>query len=67
MKLYNLTQPESADELGQRKAGNIRSVKPDVVTAANPGCLLQLRTHLASDDVRVLHPIEVIALSLGTS
>ena len=46
--IYNMVAPEPAAELGARKAANIRSVHPDVVATANPGCLLQIGKHLNS-------------------
>jgi glycolate oxidase iron-sulfur subunit len=46
--IYNMVAPAPAAELGARKAANIRSVAPDVVVTANPGCLLQIGKHLAA-------------------
>jgi glycolate oxidase iron-sulfur subunit len=46
--IYNMVMPHPASELGDRKAANIRSVKPDIVVTANPGCLLQIGKHLAA-------------------
>ena len=46
--IYNIVMPHPAAELGDRKAANIRSVQPDVVVTANPGCLLQIGKHLAA-------------------
>src|SRR5207237_6319607 len=49
--VYNLTNPDQSRQLRQRKLDNIRTVAPDVVVTANPGCLLQLR----GDGVEVRH------------
>ena len=46
--IYNIVMPHPASELGERKAANIRSVQPDIVVTANPGCLLQIGKHLAA-------------------
>ena len=46
--IYNMVAPEPAAELGARKAAHIRSVRPDIVVTANPGCLLQIGKHLAA-------------------
>jgi glycolate oxidase iron-sulfur subunit len=46
--IYNIVMPQPAAELGERKAANIRSVAPDIVVTANPGCLLQIGKHLAA-------------------
>lgn len=57
--VYNLLQPEPAAELGERKARNIRSVEPDMLVTANPGCLLQISRYL-DGDVPMLHPVQVL-------
>lgn len=51
--IYNLTQPEVADELQRQKVVAILAAKPDVVVSANPGCILQLRAGLRAADSRV--------------
>ena len=69
--IYNLLYPEAAGELGARKAANVRSVRPDVVVTANPGCLLQLGKHLddstnggAEPDLPLLHPVQLLDASI---
>jgi glycolate oxidase iron-sulfur subunit len=57
--IYNLLQPEAADDLGRRKAAIVRAAEPDALVTANPGCLLQLRRHLG-DRMPLLHPIELL-------
>jgi glycolate oxidase iron-sulfur subunit len=65
--IYNMVMPQAADELGVRKADNVRSVRPDVVVTANPGCLLQIGKHLG-DDLPLLHPVQVLDASIrGTT
>ncbi|MEM9490214.1 MAG: heterodisulfide reductase-related iron-sulfur binding cluster [Myxococcota bacterium] len=64
--IYNLTEPEAAEELGRRKAAHIGSLAVTTVAAANPGCLLQLGRYLP-DDTRVVHPIELVDESIGQS
>jgi glycolate oxidase iron-sulfur subunit len=61
--VYNLVQPESAEELGRRKAANVRSAAPEAVVTANPGCLLQISRHLDSE-LPVLHPVQVVDASI---
>ena len=60
--IYNLVQPEAAEELGDRKVANTLSTHPDLVVSANPGCLMQLAAGLKRADRRVpvLHMIEVL-------
>ena len=64
--IYNLMRPETADELGRRKVSNLLDTGARVVAAANPGCALQIeaQSRQAGDPIRVMHPIELIHLSL---
>jgi glycolate oxidase iron-sulfur subunit len=64
--IYNLVQPETAAELGDRKAGNVASVNPDMVVSGNPGCLLQLQSSLAraGRNIAVRHGIELVDASI---
>ncbi len=64
--VYNLLQPEPAAELGRRKAEQVRSVAPDALAAANPGCLLQISANLGTggDPIPTFHPIELIDAAL---
>jgi glycolate oxidase iron-sulfur subunit len=61
--IYNLVQPEKAEELGRRKANNLEAVKPDVVATANAGCLLQIRRFLDAG-IPVVHPIQLLDASI---
>ncbi len=61
--IYNLVQPEPAEELGRRKAANVAAVAPDALATANPGCLLQLRRYLPPA-IRLFHPIQLIDCSI---
>ena len=61
--IYNVLEPETAAELGRRKAGAVAATEPDVVATANPGCALQLTRHLPPG-VRVLHPVQLLDESL---
>jgi glycolate oxidase iron-sulfur subunit len=60
--IYNLVEPEAAQELGDRKTSHIASVQPDVVATANPGCMLQIRAGAARQQQTwsVVHPIELL-------
>jgi glycolate oxidase iron-sulfur subunit len=65
--IYNLVEPDTAEQLGDRKARIIDAVRPDVVATANPGCTLQLRAaaaRVAPHRWRILHPIEILDASL---
>jgi glycolate oxidase iron-sulfur subunit len=61
--IYNLVEPEPAEELGKRKAANIASVEPDLIATANPGCILQIRRHLDAD-IPLVHPVELVDASI---
>jgi glycolate oxidase iron-sulfur subunit len=58
---YNLTQPDMAERLGQRKAKNIRDTGARAVFAGNVGCLLQIGRHLRDGEpLWVAHPIDAL-------
>ena len=44
--IYNLTQPDAARELGDRKAQHVLATEPDAYASANPGCLVQVSAAL---------------------
>lgn len=64
---YNLTQRAMARRLLDRKLGNVRASGADVVVAANPGCLLQMRAGAVrrGEAFEVRHPLEVLAAAYG--
>ena len=61
--IYNITQPEMANKLLDRKVGHIRSTDAEVVAMGNPGCSLHITNGLAKcqSDVRVAHPVTLLA------
>ena len=61
--IYNLIQPEMADELLERKLKHIRSTGAEVVATGNPGCLLQIINGARRQNLslRVVHPITLLA------
>ncbi|WP_040703940.1 (Fe-S)-binding protein [Nocardiopsis salina] len=61
--IYNLVQPETAKELGRRKAENLSDTQPDVIATANAGCLLQIRRYL-EEGVPLLHPVQLVDASI---
>lgn len=56
--LYTVLRPADSDELGRRKADQIRATGMTTVVSANPGCEMQLRSKLG-DSYRVVHPVEL--------
>ncbi len=65
--VYNILEPESAGEIGRRKAANVASVAPDVLASANPGCTLQITSFLGAMGTSILaaHPIELLDAALA--
>jgi glycolate oxidase iron-sulfur subunit len=59
---YNLLQPDIADQLGQRKAGNLRATGADVVAAGNVGCMVQIASH---SGLPVVHTVELLDWATG--
>jgi glycolate oxidase iron-sulfur subunit len=66
--VYNLLEPETAAQLGDRKAAAVLATDAEAVVTANPGCLLQLRAALAraGRPIPVRHVVEVLAQSIGS-
>ncbi len=63
--VFNLLEPEAAEELGRRKVENVRSVRPDAIATANPGCLLQIRRHLGEEArLPLFHPVQLVDASI---
>jgi glycolate oxidase iron-sulfur subunit len=64
--VYNLLEPGLAGELGRQKVARIRETGARVVTAGNPGCLMQIRQHCrtARLSVEVAHPVTLLARAL---
>ncbi|HZO09609.1 MAG TPA: heterodisulfide reductase-related iron-sulfur binding cluster, partial [Myxococcota bacterium] len=60
---YNLTEPALAARLLARKLDRIEASGADVIAAANPGCLLQIRGGAIARglDVAIEHPIDLLA------
>jgi len=58
---YNLLQPEIAGRLKDRKLGNLKATKPDLVAAGNIGCI----TQLAGDSLPVVHTVELLDWMAG--
>ncbi len=61
--IYNLVQPEPAEELGRRKVEHIDSTTPDAVVTSNAGCLLQIRRYLDAG-VPLFHPVQLVDASI---
>jgi glycolate oxidase iron-sulfur subunit len=64
--IYNLVEPDAARQLGDRKAGHIDAVEPDLIATANPGCMLQMAAASArlGRSWPIRHPIEILDASI---
>ncbi|MBX3464687.1 MAG: (Fe-S)-binding protein [Planctomycetes bacterium] len=60
--LYHLLQPDLAGAIGRRKAASLVAAGVDLVLTGNPGCMLQIDSHLraAGCERPVRHPIELL-------
>ena len=68
--IYNLIEPEAAQQLGDRKVQNVLSTGAQMVVSSNPGCLLQLNNGLdrAGKPLPTRHIVELLDASIrGTS
>jgi glycolate oxidase iron-sulfur subunit len=61
--IYNLIQPDMANQLLERKIAHISNTGAEIVATANPGCLLQIvnGTKRSRLSLRVEHPISLLA------
>jgi len=64
--VYNLLEPEAADELGRRKVENLLATGAEAIAAGNPGCAIQIaaKSEAMGRPLRVYHPLELIHMSI---
>lgn len=64
--VYNILQPEAADELGRQKVINLTNTGATVIASANIGCYVQITRHLQlqGKQVAVLHPMQLLDHSI---
>ena len=64
--VYNLLQPEVADELGQQKVENLLNTGAKLIASSNPGCSMQIKKHLQlqGKETTLMHPIELLDYSI---
>jgi glycolate oxidase iron-sulfur subunit len=65
--IYNLVQPQSAEQVGQRKVDNVLTTRADLLASANPGCTLQIQKILRERGVHLpaAHPVEILDASIS--
>jgi glycolate oxidase iron-sulfur subunit len=63
---YNLMQPESAEEVGERKVEAVLRTRADVLASGNPGCTLHIQRLLKARGLglRAAHPVEILDASI---
>ncbi len=63
--IYNITQPEMANQLLDRKLEHIKSTKAEVVATGNPGCMAHILNGARKQNLplRIVHPITLLAES----
>ncbi len=59
---YNLTQPEMAKQLAERKLKNIEATKAPTCVAGNVGCAMHIQSQADAkgQELNVVHPVEII-------
>jgi len=65
--VYNLLQPDTAAQLGDRKVDNLLITEAQAVASANPGCLLQLMSGLRRRGQKTMpafHMVELLDASI---
>jgi glycolate oxidase iron-sulfur subunit len=65
--VYNLLNPETANQLGDRKVDNLLTTNAAAVLSANPGCLLQLQQGLRRRGLQTMptfHMVELLDASI---
>ena len=64
---YNLTEPALAARLVARKIDRVVESGAEIVAAANPGCLLQMKAEILRRGltIAVEHPVDLLARAHG--
>jgi glycolate oxidase iron-sulfur subunit len=59
---YNLMQPEISSELKARKVATLEAVEPEIISAGNIGCMMQIGS---GTGVPVVHTVELLDWATG--
>ena len=64
--VYNILEPDAGEDLGRRKAAHLLRTGAQAIVAGNPGCALQIATHLEAlgHPIPIYHPIEILDASI---
>jgi glycolate oxidase iron-sulfur subunit len=60
--IYNITNQEMAEELLERKMGNISATGATVIATGNPGCMMQIAMGARQRglQIEVMHPVQLL-------
>ncbi|AHM04004.1 Glycolate dehydrogenase, iron-sulfur subunit GlcF [Roseibacterium elongatum DSM 19469] len=59
---YNLMQPEISKELKARKVETLEMTKPDIISAGNIGCMMQIGS---GTEIPIVHTVELLDWATG--
>lgn len=59
---YNLMQPEISTQLKQRKVSTLEALKPEVISAGNIGCIMQIGS---GTGIPIVHTVELLDWATG--
>jgi glycolate oxidase iron-sulfur subunit len=65
--IFNLLEPDTANQLGDRKVENLLAANTEAVASSNPGCLLQLMQGLRRRGLKAIpafHLVELLDASI---
>jgi glycolate oxidase iron-sulfur subunit len=62
---FQWEHPEIAENITDKKIESIEKTGANFVATGCPGCRLQISGNLTKDEIQVVHPIQLIAASLG--
>jgi glycolate dehydrogenase iron-sulfur subunit len=64
--VYNLLEPQAANQLRDRKVRHLIDAGPDVIVSSNPGCLMQIASGLEIAGTRIptMHLVELLDRSI---
>ena len=64
--VYNMLQPEIAEDLGRQKVTNLLNTGATLIASSNPGCSLQIQKHLSQQNksIPLFHPIQLLDFAI---
>jgi|YelNatPaOPRAMG01_1025707.scaffolds.fasta_scaffold31467_2 glycolate oxidase iron-sulfur subunit len=61
---FQWEHPEIAAQITAQKVKNIEKTQAEIVATGCPGCRLQIYGNITNEEIKVLHPVQVLAMSL---